>query len=54
MMEKVLKKVENSDENIKEMCGDILGMSQKVDSHDITIKQLELQLGQVSIALNQR
>jgi len=54
MMAKVLQKVESTDAGVKEMRGDFSSMSQLVDSHTTSIKQIEQQLGQLSASLNQR
>ncbi|XP_049394753.1 uncharacterized protein LOC125859056 [Solanum stenotomum] len=53
-MAKVLQKVESIDAGVKEMRGDFSSMSQLVDSHTTSIKQIEQQLGQLSTSLNQR
>ncbi|XP_049369931.1 uncharacterized protein LOC125834820 [Solanum verrucosum] len=54
MMAKVLQKVESTDAGVKEMRGDFPSMSQLVDSHTTSIKQIEQQLGQLSASMNQR
>ena len=41
-----------TDENTKELKSDLAGTGQKVDTHAITIKQLELQLAQLSATMN--
>ncbi|XP_049391584.1 uncharacterized protein LOC125856023 [Solanum stenotomum] len=45
---KVLQKVKLTDAGVKEMKGDFSSMSQLGDSHTISIKQIEQQLGQLS------
>ncbi|XP_049406259.1 uncharacterized protein LOC125869902 [Solanum stenotomum] len=50
----MLQKVESTDVGVKEMKGDFFGISQMVDSHTTSIKQIEQQLGQLSASLNQR
>ncbi|XP_049394761.1 uncharacterized protein LOC125859068 [Solanum stenotomum] len=54
MMAKVLQKVESTDAGVKEMRGDFSSMSQLVDSHTTSIKQIEQQLGQLSGSMNPR
>ncbi|XP_015162309.1 uncharacterized protein [Solanum tuberosum] len=54
MLAKVLQKVESTDVGVSEMKGDFSSMSQLVDSHTTSIKQIEQQLGQLSASLNQR
>ncbi|XP_015162466.1 uncharacterized protein [Solanum tuberosum] len=54
MLAKVLQKVESTDAGVKEMKGDFSSMSQLVDSHTTSIKQIEQHLGQLSASLNQR
>ncbi|XP_049357121.1 uncharacterized protein LOC125821800 [Solanum verrucosum] len=53
MFAKVLQKVESTDAGLKEMKGEFSSMSQLVDSHTTSIKQIEQQLGQLSASLNQ-
>ncbi|XP_015166979.1 uncharacterized protein [Solanum tuberosum] len=53
-MAKVLQMVESTDVGVKEMRGDFSSMSQLVDSHTTSIKQIEQHLGQLSASLNQR
>ena len=43
-----------SDEHNKELRNDLAGIGQKVDTHAISIKQLELQLAQLSATMNTR
>ena len=43
-----------SDEHIKELRSDLAGIGQKVDTHAISIKQLELQMAQLSATVNTR
>uniref|UniRef100_M1DM53 Integrase core domain containing protein n=1 Tax=Solanum tuberosum TaxID=4113 RepID=M1DM53_SOLTU len=54
MLAKVLHKDESTDAWVKEMKGDLSGMSQLVDSYTTSIKQIEQQLGKLSTLLNQR
>ncbi|XP_015161998.1 uncharacterized protein [Solanum tuberosum] len=51
---KVLQKVESTDAGVKEMKGDFSSISQLVDSHTTSTKQIEQQLGKLSASLNQR
>ncbi|XP_015169048.1 putative uncharacterized protein DDB_G0271526 [Solanum tuberosum] len=41
MMEKIMKRFDSTDENVKEMRNELSGFSQNVDAHAMTIKQLE-------------
>ncbi|XP_015160357.1 uncharacterized protein [Solanum tuberosum] len=52
MMAKVLQKVESTNAGVKEMRGDFSSMSQLVDSHTTSIKQIEQQLGKLLTSLN--
>lgn len=54
MIFKVLKKVESTNDNPKDILGDISGMNQKFESYAIVVKLIEQQLGQIFIYLNQR
>ncbi|XP_015162333.1 uncharacterized protein [Solanum tuberosum] len=54
ILAKLLQKVESTDVGVNEMKGDFSSMSQLVDSHTISIKQIKQQLGQLSASLNQR
>ena len=44
MFHKMMRRFGASDKNIKELRSDLAGIGQKVDTHAISIKQLELQL----------
>ena len=54
MLAKVLQKFKSTDAGVKEIKGDFSHMSQLVDSHITSSKQIEQQLGQLSASLNQR
>uniref|UniRef100_M1D8F6 Integrase core domain containing protein n=1 Tax=Solanum tuberosum TaxID=4113 RepID=M1D8F6_SOLTU len=41
MMQKIMKRFDATDDNMKEMCNDLSGIGQKVDAHAVSIKQLE-------------
>ena len=43
-----------SDEHIKDLRGDLASIGQKVDTHAISIKQIELQIAQLSATVNTR
>ena len=49
-----MRRFDASDEHIKELRNDLAGIGQKVDTHAILIKQLELQLAQLSATVNTR
>ena len=48
MLAKMLQKVKSIDVGLNEVKGDFYSMSQLVDSHTTSIKQIEQQLGQLS------
>ena len=44
MLHKMMRRFDANDEHIKELRGDLASIGQKVDTHAILIKQLELQI----------
>ena len=54
MLHKMIRRFDASDEHIKELRSDLVGIGQKVDTHAIFIKQIELQVAQLSATLNTR
>ena len=54
MLHKMMRRFDASDEHNKELRNDLAGIGQKVDTHAISIKQLELQLAQLSATVNRR
>ena len=54
MLHKMMRRFDASDEHNKELRNDLAGIGQKVDTHEISIKQLELQLTQLSATVNTR
>ena len=54
IMHKMIRRFDASDENIKELRCDLAGIRQKVDTHTISIKQIELQMAQLSATMNTR
>ncbi|XP_069151928.1 uncharacterized protein [Solanum lycopersicum] len=48
MLHKMIRRFDASDEHIKELRGDLASIEQKVDTHAISIKQIELQMDQLS------
>ena len=44
MLHKMMRRFDASDEHNKELRNDLVGIGQKVHTHAISIKQLELQL----------
>uniref|UniRef100_M1DQ98 Integrase core domain containing protein n=1 Tax=Solanum tuberosum TaxID=4113 RepID=M1DQ98_SOLTU len=52
MMQKMMKKFDATDENVKEMRNDLSGIGQKVDAHSVSIKHL--QQTQLSTIVNPR
>ena len=54
MLHKMMRKFDASDEHIKELRCDLASIGQKVDTHAILIKQIELQVAQLSATVNTR
>ena len=54
MLHKMRRRFDSSDEHNKELRNDLAGIGIKVDTHAISIKQLELQLAQLSATVNTR
>ena len=54
MLHKMMRRFDASDEHNKELRNDLAGIGKKVDTHVISIKQLELQLAQLSAIVNTR
>ena len=54
MLQKMMRRFDASDEHHKELRNDLAGIGQKVDTHAISIKQLELQLAKLSATMNTR
>ena len=52
MFHKMMRSCNASDEHIKELRSDLMGIGQKIDTHAISIKQLELQLAKLSSTVN--
>ena len=52
MLHKMMRRFDASDENIKELRCDLASIGQKVDTHAISIKQIELQVAQLSAIVN--
>ena len=52
MMHKMMRRFDASDEHIKELRSDLASIGQKVDTHAISIKQIELQMAQLSTTLS--
>ena len=42
MLHKIMRRFDASDEHIKDLRSDLAGIGQKVDTYEISIKQLEL------------
>ena len=53
MMHKMMKRFNASDEHTKELRNDLAGIEEKVDTHAISIKHLELQMAQSSSTVNE-
>ena len=54
MLHKMMRRFDTSDEHIKELRCDLASIGQKVDTHAILIKQIELQVAQLSATGNTR
>ena len=54
MLHKMMRRFDASDENIKELRCDLEIIRQKVDTHAISIKKIELQMAQLSATVNTR
>ena len=54
MLHKMRRRFDASDEHIKELRCDLASIGQKVDTHAISIKQIELQVAQLSVTVNTR
>ena len=52
MLHKMMRRFDASDEHIKDLRGDLASIGQKVDTHAISIKQIELQMAQLSKTVN--
>ena len=48
MLHKMMRRFDASDEHIKDLRSDLVGIEQKVDTHAISIKQLELKMAKLS------
>ena len=54
MLHKMMRRFDTSDEHIKELRCDLASIRQKVDTHAISIKQIELQVAQLFATVNTR
>ena len=54
MLHKLMRRFDASDEHIKELRCDLASIGQKVDTHAISIKQIKLQITQLSATKNTR
>ena len=54
MLKKMMRRFDAIDEHIKELRCDLAGIEKKVDTHEISIKQIELQMNQLSATVNIR
>ena len=52
MLHKMMRRFDASDKNIKELRCDLASIGQKVDTHAISIKQIELQMAKLSATVN--
>ena len=54
MLQKMMRRFDATNENVKEMRNDLSGIGQKVDAHAVSIKNLEQQMTQLSTTVNPR
>ena len=54
MLHKMMRRFDASDEHNKELRNDLAGIGKKVDTHAISIKQIELQMAQLFAIVNAR
>ncbi|KAH0679182.1 hypothetical protein KY284_020267 [Solanum tuberosum] len=54
MMQKMMKRFDATDENMKEMRNDLSGIGPKVDAHVVSIKQLEHEFNQLSTTVTRQ
>ena len=54
MLHKMMRRFDTSDEHIKELRCELTSIGKKVDTHAILIKQIELQVAQLSATVNTR
>ena len=54
MFHRMMRRFDASDEHIKELRCDLDSIGQKVDTHAISIKQIELQMAQLFATVNTR
>ena len=52
MLHKIMRRSNANDEHIKLLRSDLASIGQKVDTHAISIKQIELQMTQLSVTVN--
>ena len=50
----MMRRFDTSDEHIDELRCDLESIEQKVDTHAISIKEIELQMAQLSVTVNTR
>ena len=54
MLHKMMRRFDANIEHIKELRSDLAGIGKKVDTHAISIKQIELQMAQLFATVNTR
>ena len=54
MLHKMIRRLDANDDHIKELRSDLVGIGQKVDTHAISIKHIELQMVQLSTTVKTR
>ena len=52
MLHKMMKRLDSSDEHLKKLRSDLACIRKKADRHAISIKQIELQMAQLSTIVN--
>lgn len=51
-MQKMMKRFDATDQNVKEMCTELFGIVHKVDDHALSIKKLYHQFSQLSATMD--
>lgn len=52
MMQKMMRRFDDTNENIKEMLNDLYGIGQKVEAHELSINHLKEQMKELSTTVN--
>lgn len=52
MLQKIMRRSDAIDKNVKHIRGELSGIGQKMNAHAVSIKNLELQMNQFSTSVN--